>query len=126
MNMNKLPVDVLSIIVDYFIDHKTSTLTIHKIMYIFDSEISKFFCKKYIEFLQKKHKVTDIYDVIEKELNKRSILNYPIIKRLNWLIQENKSNRIIFHDLKAKQRHIVYLFAIYYGYIWFDKVTGLC
>jgi hypothetical protein len=91
-------------------------------MFIFDPEISKVFCQKYIEFIRKKHKVTDLYDVIAKELNKRSILNFPIIKRLAFHLQENKTPRLILENLDAKQRHIVYLFAIYYGYIWFDKV----
>jgi hypothetical protein len=89
MKLNTLPLDVLSIIADYFIDQKTTTLTIHKIMYI-DSEIGKIFGQKYIEFLQKKHKVTDIHDVVAKELNKRSILKFPIIKRLAFHLQENK------------------------------------
>ena len=86
-------------------------------MFIFDPEISKVFCQKYIEFLQKKHKVTDIYDVIAKELNKRSILNFPIIKRLAFHLQENKTPILILENLDDKQRHIVYLLYILWLYL---------
>jgi len=123
MNIKTLSFDVLSIIADFFIDQKTTTLTIHKIMYI-DSEIGKFFCQKYIVFLQKKHKVTDINDLVAKELN-RSILKFPIVKKIKYHLEEMKNQKIIFENLGAKERHIIYLYAIYYNYIWFDKVTDI-
>lgn len=120
--MSYLPNELISIIAEFFINKDVSTYTIHKFMFM-DTRLGKIFSKKYIEYLQKKHKVTDIYDIAAKELHKRSILNYPIVKKIKIQIEKLNVDKIFFEFLDAKERHIVYLFSIYYGYIWFQTST---
>lgn len=95
-----------------------------------DSRIGKIFGKKYIEYLQKKHKVFNIYDIVTKELHKITILHYPIIKKIIDQIEKLQQNKIFFQNSKTiydsiilsrDTIHIIYLFAIYYEYIWFES-----
>jgi len=127
--MFSLPNDIISAIAEFFINKDVSTFTIHKFLFM-DTRIGKIFGKKYIEYLQKKHKVTDIYDIAAKELHKRSILNYPIVKEIKNQIELLHRDKIIFENsetiydpiiLSQDTRNIIYLFAIYYEYIWFES-----
>jgi len=123
--MTSLPDDIISIIAEFFINKEVSTYTIHKFLFM-NSRIGKIFGKKYIEYLQKKHKVFNIYDIVAKELHKSSILHYPIIKEIKDQIEKLQQKKIFFENLSAKERHIVYLFAIYYEYIWFQTLIEYC
>jgi hypothetical protein len=38
-------------------------------------------------------------------------------------MEKLQTKEIIFENITAKERHILYIFAIYYGYIWYDVST---
>lgn len=115
--MKRLPIGVLALIASYVIDSTTSTKTIHKYMFI-DPIVGKTFGAQYIQFLRKKHNETDICKVFAKEIHKKSINNYQSLQRFDG------NERIVFENVKVKGRYLIYLLAIYHGYIWFNTTIS--
>jgi hypothetical protein len=88
---------------------------------MFDTLIGKYFAKYYIEYLKNKYNENNIYKLIAKIVNRKSILNLPFIKLFN-----QKSDKFFIENVKSKMRHIIYLLAITHGYIWFNKSISCC
>jgi len=97
------------------IKENTSPYTVHKFIML-DTTIGKYFGKYYIEYLFMKYNKDNIYELIAKMLNKKSIKNYPFIKLFS---QTNILNEITILNVNGISRYIIYLLAIYYDYIWF-------
>jgi hypothetical protein len=92
-----------------------TTYTVSKVIMI-DKTIGLRFADYYITNLKSKYGgETDFHKIIAKIVKKWSIKHYPFIKNFT-----NKKDTFTISNTKPKTRHILYLLAIYYGYIWFN------
>jgi len=107
-----------------FTKRKITTYTVHKII-MFDKLIGKYFANYYIKYLKNKYinkqnsrYYADINNLIGKIIGKKFInsINYPFIK-----LFESGINEFTIENVNGYHRLLMYYFAIFYGYIWFNK-----
>ena len=118
--MNILPDDIISHIGEFVIDEDTTCYTIHKYMFI-NAKIGKIFGRKYLEFIENTKKTSDINYKIIRFIHKKSVKYNPVYKQLENDMVKLQLPQIIFENKTARERHVIYMYAIYYGYIWYDE-----
>ena len=106
-----------------FIRKNITTYTVHKII-MFDKLIGKKFANYYIKHLQNKYITpnnldTNFNNLIAKIIGKKSIKNYPFLKLFN-----SNYNKFTIENVNGCSRQVIYLLAIYYGFIWFNKTIN--
>ena len=122
--MNNLPNDIISHIGEFVIDEDTTCYTIHKYMFI-NAKIGKIFGRKYLEFIENTKKTSDINYKIIRFIHKKSVKYNPVYKQLENDMVKLQLPQIIFENKTARERHVIYMYAIYYGYIWYDESYNL-